>query len=201
MKSAGNDIVALTAVDIQRTISPNFYSKFIIPQERDLYEQSSALKTVPFYGFVWLLWSIKESAYKYVKRLQPELIFSPSKFVVESIEEAGDFLVGTVLFQDIKLYYSSLLTEEYIETVVDAQKAFDDVYHEVIKIDQSDSESQSAAVRTLVLQKLKSVLRRDDLTISKADAGYPVIWLAGKPLDIPLSFAHHDCFVGYAFKL
>lgn len=201
MKSAGNDIVALTAVDIQRTISPNFYSKFIIPQERDLYEQSSALKTVPFYDFVWLLWSIKESAYKYVKRLQPELIFSPSKFVVESIEEAGDFLVGTVLFQDIKLYYSSLLTEEYIETVVDAQKAFDDVYHEVIKIDQSDSESQSAAVRTLVLQKLKSVLRRDDLTISKADAGYPVIWLAGKPLDIPLSFAHHDCFVGYAFKL
>jgi len=201
VKSAGNDLIALAAVDIQRTILPNFYSKFIIPQERELYEQSSALKAVSFCNFVWLLWSVKESAYKYVKRFQPELIFSPSKFVVEGAEDSDDFLVGTVLFQDIKLYYCSLLTEEYIEAIVDAQEAFDDVYHEVIKIDQSDSESQSGAVRNLVLQKLKFVLGGDDLTISKADAGYPVIWQDGKLLDIPLSFAHHDCFVGYSFKL
>ncbi len=79
MKSAGNDIVALNAVDHQRTVSANFYSKFIIPAEQDLYKQSPAMETVSFCSFVWLLWSVKESAYKFVKRLQPELIFSPSR--------------------------------------------------------------------------------------------------------------------------
>lgn len=201
MKSAGNDIVALAAVDIQRTISPNFYSKFIIPRERDLYEQSSAMKTVPFYSFVWLLWSVKESAYKYVKRLQPELIFSPSKFVVECVEACDDFLHGMVSFKDFKLYYRSRLTEDYISTAVDDSKSFEGVFYDTHQIDKSDNDSQSKAVRELALQKLTTALKLGNLIISKADAGYPVIWQAGEQLDIPLSFAHHDCFVGYSFKL
>lgn len=201
MKSAGNDIVALAAVDVQRTISPNFHSKFIVPAERELYEQSSALKTVPFYIFVWLLWSVKESAYKYTQRLQPELIFSPSKFIVENIDASAGLFAGAVSFQGRKLFFRSRITDEYVSSIVDDSAPFDSFYHEILKIGRTDSKGQSGAVRELATQKLRSVLKLDGISISKTEAGYPIVMLDGKQLDIALSFAHHDCFVGYSFKI
>ena len=202
MKSAGNDIVALTAVDQQRTVSPNFYSKFIIPPERELFEQSSAMKTVSFCSFVWLLWSVKESAYKYFKRMQPELIFSPSKIVVAEIEVSDEgFFTGTLSFQNTALYYRSQITDEHIATIVNDEQTFAGVYHDVTKINKADNESQSAAVRQLALQKLQAILKLNDLSISKSDVGYPIVMQDTKLLDVALSFAHHDFFVGYSFKI
>lgn len=205
MKSAGNDIVALNAVDVQRSVSPQFYSKFIIPAERELYEQSSVMKAVSFCSFVWLLWSVKEAAYKYYKRQRPDLIFSPSKFVVERIESYIGFLEGTVTYQGFSLYFNSWITDEYIETIVDGELLLgdycSDVYHNIIKIDKSDRESQSAAVRALLKQDLLSAISLKDVDISKDDAGCPVINTNGIRLPINLSFAHHDCFVAYSYKL
>ncbi len=205
MRSAGNDIVALNAVDTQRSVSPQFYSKFIIPSERELYEQSSVMKTVSFCSFVWLLWSVKEAAYKYCKRQKPDLIFSPSKFVVERIESCIGFLEGTVTYQGVSLYFNSWITDDYIETIVDYELLLDDycsdVYHNIIKIDKSDRESQSAAVRALLKQDLLSAISLKDFDISKDEAGCPIIITNGIRLAIDLSFAHHDCFVGYSYKL
>ena len=70
MNSVGNDIVALAAIDVARTRQPEFYSRIITPAEQEFY--SLYLKDqLSFEHFIWLAWSVKESAYKVLKRFEP----------------------------------------------------------------------------------------------------------------------------------
>jgi phosphopantetheinyl transferase (holo-ACP synthase) len=80
--SAGNDIVALNAIDKGRSCMPAFYSKFITSAELSLHNPAQ----LSLDSFIWLLWSVKESAYKYLKRTDNELVFSPIKLSVSKIE-------------------------------------------------------------------------------------------------------------------
>ena len=68
MISTGNDIVALGLINKQRTCEPRFYSKILSASEQALYHQSE-FTALPFEHYVWLLWSVKESTYKFLKRL------------------------------------------------------------------------------------------------------------------------------------
>ncbi len=83
MISIGNDIVDLSAIDKHRTQQKAFYSKILSDKEQQLYSRSSHL---PFEIYVWLLWSAKESVYKFAKRLNPELVFSPVRIEVSEPE-------------------------------------------------------------------------------------------------------------------
>src|ERR1700742_5173867 len=83
--STGNDIVALKAIDVARTHLPNFYSKILTPPEKSIYDDK-VKDGLPFELFVWLLWSIKESAYKFLQRNNPSLVFSPSKIIILALD-------------------------------------------------------------------------------------------------------------------
>jgi phosphopantetheinyl transferase (holo-ACP synthase) len=208
VKSAGNDIVALNSIDKQRSNHPAFYSKFIIPTEQALYKAPD----LPFENFVWLLWSVKEAAYKYLQRHDHELIFSPSKIIIQKIQPVTGFedalweyaqdvkyYTGIVLQGDDALYYRTIIHDEYITTVVNDEENFANVYWGVQHIEQTASESQSAGVRAFVLNKLKSFFPDDVLSVKKSPTGYPVLLVNDQPVDIPLSFAHHAHYVTYSF--
>jgi phosphopantetheinyl transferase (holo-ACP synthase) len=217
VKSTGNDIVALEAIDIQRTTSPAFYSKFITDEEQGLYQQSQ-LTNVPFEIFTWLLWSVKESVYKYLKRLQPDLIFSPAKIIIQNITtptvksptdisteiwencgSAEEFYTGGVTFGPNHLYFQSKITEKFIASVVSDTNDFNGVSWGVKSIEQLGQENQSRQVRDFILAKLRSVLKIDSLRIEKAPAGYPVLFDKENLVDIPVSLAHHHNVVAYSF--
>lgn len=217
MKSAGNDIVALNAIDIQRTRDARFYSKFITDSELAIYQPS---KPLPFEVFVWLLWSVKESAYKYLQRHDAGLQFSPIKFIVEQLNIPADFnltpftgiywdseetpakyLTGSVSYCNTHLYFRSYLTDDFITSVVNVDEQFEKVHWGIQSIEQTNTEHQSNTVRELALAKLQTVLNADNLQVTKSEFGYPVVLKADKPLDIALSFAHHDRWVGYSFKV
>ncbi|MDB4926046.1 4'-phosphopantetheinyl transferase superfamily protein [Mucilaginibacter sp.] len=209
MKSAGNDIVALNVIDKQRTCQPVFYSKFITPFELALYHQPQ----MAFEIFVWLLWSVKESAYKYLKRGDANLVFSPSKIIVQDIEvsrefrsdrwegdqSVGMFFKGNVLYDTHTLYFKSIIYDEFVATVVNGENNFQYVYWGVQLIDKSDSVSQSENVRLFVLNKLNSLFPNYALSIDKGPAGYPILFNDGKEMDIPISFSHHNRYVSYSF--
>jgi phosphopantetheinyl transferase (holo-ACP synthase) len=216
VKSAGNDIVALNAIDIQRTRDARFYSKFITEAELANYQQSAPL---PFEIFVWLLWSVKESAYKYLQRHDARLLFSPIKFIVEQLNIPADFILthfdgshwdsstptnyiaGTVSYGSTQLYFRSYITNDFITSAVNDDVQFAQVHWGIQSIGQPDSEHQSIEVRELTLAKLRSVLNTDNLQIIKSEVGYPIVLKDDEPLDMPLSFAHHDSWVGYSFKV
>jgi len=68
MTRGGNDIVSLQAINRTRTRQPRFYSKILADSELTLYKEGG-FAAIPFEIFVWLCWSIKESAFKYLHTL------------------------------------------------------------------------------------------------------------------------------------
>ncbi|MGF7078193.1 4'-phosphopantetheinyl transferase family protein [Mucilaginibacter sp. UYCu711] len=207
MISAGNDIVALNLVDKQRTLLPAFYLKFITPAELSLHKESA----ISFENFIWLLWSVKESAYKYLKRSDESLVFSPSKLIVQNLSIPAEsdrvyldtdqivdtFYDGIVSTGSSTIKFRSAINNQFIATVINEG----DVYWGVQAIADSDYHTQSNAVRLLALAKLNDIILADDLWIDKHSSGYPFIVNGTHPLRSSISFAHHGCYVSYAFQL
>lgn len=219
MTSTGNDIVALKAIDIARTKQYRFYTKILSPTEKDLYDRELQGK-IPFENFVWLLWSIKESAYKYLQRITPDLVFSPTKTVIEKMalpeqllskkfqtqtEGRGlyddDVYKGIVTCGTYKLYYRSIINEDLIFSVVNCEDDFENTCWGIQMIPSNEPAFQSKAVREFLSARLNGLFPGDNLQISKSVHGYPILLRNGAKIRIPVSLAHHDHFVAYAFQL
>jgi phosphopantetheinyl transferase (holo-ACP synthase) len=200
--STGNDIVDFAATDPRRTGSYRFYSRILSGEEVALYD-APALGELPFDRYVWLLWSIKESVYKYTSRTDNGLVFAPLTIPVLQLDApSGDgFYKSMVIYGSEILYSRSIITDRMIVTVVSNDENFDHTWWGFRSVDEAGYANQSASVRTFALGKLSAALSRPDLRIEKTAAGYPVL-LAGKELlDIPVSLAHHGHFVAYSYRL
>jgi phosphopantetheinyl transferase (holo-ACP synthase) len=219
MISAGNDVVAFAAIDITRTNQYKFYSKILSDTEIPLYNEFS-LAGIPFENFVWLLWSIKESAYKFLQRDNSGLVFTPVKFVVMDIGlpegftsqifsplllEGVDFkdiphIKSIVKFAEQELHSCSLVYNEVIHTVLNQDIDFENVYWGVKKINSDDNAHQSTEVRAFLLERLTGLYGDDDgFIIDKNPDGCPVLLRSGAAIDVPISLSHQGCFVGYSF--
>lgn len=204
MTSTGNDIVALGAINVDRTKQSDFYSKIIVDAEKALYDNALS-GVLPLEHFVWLAWSVKESVYKFLQRHQHDLVFSPSKINVEQLTRGDAASNDQAIFDGVsgfgshKMYSRSVVTGEYIFSVVNDEDDFAHIYSDVKRIGSTEPADQSAAVRDLVLHKLQELFPADRFKIEKSTVGFPVLFRNEVEADIPLSFAHHDHYVGYSF--
>jgi phosphopantetheinyl transferase (holo-ACP synthase) len=221
MTSMGNDIVALKAINITRSKQFNFYSKFISIAEENIYNQQLYAE-IPFENFVWLLWSIKESVFKYLQRIKPDLVFSPCKICITQLrlpaqnlvmEFEGNEMEGRgfndeavykteVAFGAYMLYSRSVISNEFIFSAVNHEDDFENTNWGIQAITSSDPEYQSKAVRMLLINRLMILFPGVDLAIGKSPYGYPVLLINGaEETTIPISLTHHNHFVGYSFLL
>jgi len=219
MTSTGNDIVSLATIDAARTKQYKFYSKIISGAEKALYAEPG-FEAIPFELFVWLLWSIKESAYKFLKRIDPELIFTPVKFEVKQINIPAEFklvdfsldeaegtgfddrlvLRATLSIGTNTLFSRSLLYNEAIMTVVNDIDSFDEIFWGIKKIRSADHVTQSSEVRRFLLDRLQTVKKMDNLSIAKNEEGVPFLLAGNKEIDIAISLSHHDHIIAYSFQ-
>jgi phosphopantetheinyl transferase (holo-ACP synthase) len=219
MTSTGNDIVALKAINIARTKQPNFYWKILSVSEKDLYDQQFSGK-IPFENFVWLCWSIKESAYKFLHRTKPNYVFSPTRTIINLLElpahsvvtqvdgqaegcgfDDGTTYNGMVSINDQKLYSRSLIGEDFILSVVSDLDNFDDTCWGVQHIPSSESAHQSATVREFLMKKLSQLLPGDSIHIDKNKHGIPVLVKDKVEMPHAISLAHHDHYVAYSLRM
>ena len=218
MISTGNDIISLDYIDIHRTRQKQFYNKVLTNSELKLYNNDDVLQ-MPFELFVWLAWSIKESAFKYLKRHVSDLIFSPLKMNIQSIKgpapntiidiqglpyEATSFLEQISYLATIEagpyLFHSrSIINQELIYTIVNQDESFRNVWWGIKAIDAQDHKNQSAEVRSFLLKKLQEVLPYHTLSLSQNLHGCPVINDEKKEVNIPVSLTHHHGLVAYSF--
>ncbi|HEY8781729.1 MAG TPA: 4'-phosphopantetheinyl transferase superfamily protein [Mucilaginibacter sp.] len=220
MTSTGNDIVSLNAIDITRSKQCRFYSKILSTTEKDLYNQPE-FAVIPFENFVWILWSIKESAYKYLQRINPGLVFSPTKFEVKQILVPSGYSIpnftakqmegtgfdhndtaikGIITFGTDTLYSRSLMYRELIVTALNAEEIFENTCWGIKLIDKPDSYFQSTEVRIFLVNRLR-LFGFDNISLSKNTTGIPIILKRNKVLPIPVSLSHHDHLVAYSFQL
>ena len=215
MTSIGNDIIALALVNPERTRKEKFFSKIICRQEVELFKSIDP-SVLSFEHFVWLAWSIKESVYKFYKRSEPETLFSPTKIIIQKIHiPANIFSLNTIeheevsfadefcfcceiSFNDHVFFTRSLLQDDLIFTVANNINDFENICWGIKKIDSDLYYYQSENVRAFAGNRLKCIMRADDLVFEKTEGGYPFI---KQKKNIPVSFTHHGYFVGYAFAL
>jgi phosphopantetheinyl transferase (holo-ACP synthase) len=215
MISTGNDIIALKTINIARTKQQNFYRKIISASEKDLYDRQFS-DNLPFDVFVWLLWSVKESVYKYLQRVTPELVFSPTRIIiaqlalpatnfVEQFEGRGfdenSVYKSVISFGDHKLYSRSVISEEFIFSVVNCTEDFGHIRWGIQLIDSSEPDIQSKAVREFLMRALNSMFPESDLLVDKSPHGYPIILKDGVEVALPVSLAHHGHYVAYSIAV
>jgi len=213
MPGIGNDVVALHAINVDRTIQYRFYSKIIVDSEKLIYDQCLA-SSLPFENFVWLAWSIKEATYKCLQRYRHDLVFSPSNTIIKQVLLPESLYASTtegIGFDDVsvcksvvysghhQLFSRSIITKDYIFSVVNDTNDFSRTCWKVKKIGSNEREEQSQAVREMLLHKLHEWYPADQFKIEKSLFGFPVLLKNGVEADFPVSFAHHDHFAGYAF--
>ena len=199
--STGNDLVSLEATQPERTTLPRFYSRILTPAETEGYHRHRlAASGLPFDHYIWLCWSVKESVYKYKKRLYPELVFAPLRIAIRQLDPPDGpqgYYQGAVE----TLYSRTRIQDGIIMTIVSEDPEFSDTHWGYSTIGSAAYTEQSAAVRTLLLGELRTVLSRDDLRLQKDPAGCPIVLAEDQPLAIPVSLAHHDRYVGYSYRL
>ena len=216
MISTGNDIVALKTINIARTTQQNFYRKIISVSEKDLYDRQFSNR-LPFDIFVWLLWSVKESVYKYLQRITPGLVFSPTKIIINQVILPLDNFTGqfegrgfddnsvykTVInFGDHVLYSRSVINDEFIFSVANSKDDFGNIRWGLQLINSSDPEVQSKAVREFIIRTLNPLFPGNDLLIDKSPHGYPIILKDSvETPSLAISLAHHNHYVGYSIAL
>ena len=214
MISSGNDIVALNAINITRTKQQNFYSKIITVSEKGLYDQFS--DRLPFEQFVWLAWSVKESVYKYLQRFDPDLVFSPSRIRITGLTapvsgntpglKGCDFnnetaYRGMVNFSSHTFFSRTIITEDFIFSIVNHTNNFEKVMWGIKKISSTNANDQSKEVRTLALTALNTLFPDSELEIDKNRRNCPIILKNGVEIPVPISLAHHDYWVAYSFQV
>lgn len=207
MISIGNDIVDLKHIDKQRTCERRFFSKILSPQEELLFSRFQSAQ-LPFEVFVWLLWSAKESVYKFLKRHQPGLVFSPVKFQVVDIstplfasthkQETAlgfdeDVLNMELLFDEQLYQIKSLVTPLYIASFISTD--FDKTWWGISRIENANPESQSASVRDFTKERLVQLYPDLKVDFNKHHTGYPFV----EDTSLCISFSHHGSWVSYAF--
>ena len=213
MLSAGNDIVDLSFIDLNRTADVRFYAKILSPEEEKYY--SEVENKISFGHFVWLFWSIKESVYKYVKRFDHGLLFSPRKIIVNKISfstETGPRLCAPTVsdlnfsnythqceinYHGYFIRAFSIVNDFFISTFATGPVSPRQINIGIKKIPDSAYEIQREAIRTFALEKIKNIFPVESLKFDKHPAGFPIILKNNIPIEAPISFSHHGNFISY----
>ena len=199
MISTGNDIVALGSINKQRTCEPRFYSKILSVVEQQLYHQPE-LAALLFENYIWLLWSVKESAFKYLKRNNHQLVFSPVKINVLTVHAHPDqHYSGSLRFEQDNLFFRSIITNDWISTVVNEDDNFEYIFNDVQQIEHDDYQHQSAAVRKFALDKLNTFFE-GEFKLEKSELSLPVLMRDGELVNTPVSLSHDGYFVACSFN-
>lgn len=153
--------------------------------------------------WIWLLWSMKESAYKSYYKQFRKRYFAPKMFdcFVNPVDESAGCISGTVktLFEDYST--QSYVLEDCIHTVAYLNER--QVIHDSCFPLESDAyRIQSDTVRYQLRCEL-AILKGcepSDVTIRKDVRGIPHAYIDDEISDFDVSMSHHGTFGAYAIS-
>ncbi len=179
----GNDIVDLESARSQSNWErKGFLNKIFTSSEQECIHNAEN----PFLT-VWLLWSMKESAYKINVQQYTQRFFAPKK--LECRLNAGN--KGLVYYKSNRYYTTSEITNNFIftsATLIEEQ----DVTTTCFKLESlasSESEQTYHKLKLLISENYKVSIHA--INIIKNSVGVPQLYLNNQVLHIPLSLTHH----------
>lgn len=189
----GNDIVDLEqARQESNWRRKGFLDKLFTPPEQQLiYDATDSDR------MVWLLWSMKESAYKVAVRKTKTRLFAPVKLACSlhsSVEESAN---GCVSYGEI-YQTRSLITSRYIATVAFAANTTPAYSQVIIPFDTSDYQTHYQCLRQTIRQHSSALFQttEHEIHINKDSLGVPVLTI-GDSATVPISISHHGYYGAY----
>ena len=108
----GNDIVDLRQAEQDSNWNRKGYLDKIFTDEEQFLISSDMHPSL----LVWLLWSMKESAYKISSRATKLRTFAPIKLRCNNLIIHGGKATGNVLYEDKVYFTSSVFNDDYVHT-------------------------------------------------------------------------------------
>jgi phosphopantetheinyl transferase (holo-ACP synthase) len=190
----GDDVVDLHDPDGDPwRLHPRFDSRVFHPSERALIATSLQPGRTR-----WILWALKESAYKAARKEDPTTVFSPVRFVV-SLQDAASAIVcaGNRRFRA-----SVSCGPGYVHAVAWQANDPPAATRSAVARLATGATSPRTVARRLVREQLAPALgvAPSDLAIHR-EARIPALWVHGRRSGADLSLSHHGRFVAFACRL
>jgi hypothetical protein len=116
----GNDIVDLLLAETESNWQrKGWLGKLFGKEEQEIIMQSADKEKM-----VWLLWSMKESAYKISNRSSGIMSFAPKKIICHLHNVNDTEASGTVYFEDNIYFTHSEISNDYIHTIALTENNF-----------------------------------------------------------------------------
>ena len=193
----GNDVVDIALASKQSNWKrPGFLKKiFTIPEQSCIFNSDNPDV------LAWLIWSMKESAYKIVVQQNHIRFFAPLRFECLIRNCVNNHYSGYVFFENFIFETSSEYFNMVIFTLARAANYFSSnlYFYEKIKFSNKYYNTQHKEVylsifKTLAKQKGKHLKH---FSIKKDAIGIPEIYYSEEKSNISLSLSHHGRYGAY----
>ena len=192
----GNDIVDLTFAKKESNWKrPRFLDKLFTQKE-----QSIILKSEQPDKMVWLLWSMKESAYKLHVQLFGKRFFRPKRFECTVFDLTEKKCIGEVYYTEFQCFTKSTISDDFVSTIakLDQNK---DHFGEVFLINNSNYKTQHSVVYKEAKTQFAALKETavHEIRIQKNDTGVPFLYNKKQKEKVAVSIAHHGNYGAFAF--
>jgi len=188
----GNDIVDLKiAAKESNWKRPRFLNKVFTTDEQELIANASNQHQT-----VWLLWSMKEAAYKIHVQQSGIRFFNPLKLACNFDSTSN----GIVTIENTTFFTTSVFSEKYIYTIA-VSKILQNYHSTCLKIDNSSAIVQSDTLKNRILETISKDknLNINYLHIRKNEVDIPEVFFMNTKLSIHVSLTHSGNFCGYVY--
>lgn len=186
----GNDVVDLDDDEVRAdTLHPRFDERVFGRSERELLGASVVPNRTR-----WILWAAKEAAFKLMKKLDPCVVFAPSRFVVN----LDSTLNGRVKSNGHSVLVSIRVNEKWIHAIATDDDPARQRVLSALEMTHTASDP-SVSVRELAIRTLSERLKKAPDHFSIRQRGrIPYVMTRGENTALDLSLSHHGRFVGFA---
>ena len=188
----GNDVIDLKLAATQS----NWQRKGFLNKVFTESEQNYILNSNNPFQIVWLLWSMKESAYKAYIQQYPQRFFNPKKLVCLLKNNRK----GIVRVNAKEYKTNSDLTENFIHTVAtfNGNNFLETKCFKIINDNYQTQHKETYNKLRAQVSKVRKV-SKNILKIKKNKMGIPKIYKKEVVLDISISLSHHGNYGAFAF--
>jgi phosphopantetheinyl transferase (holo-ACP synthase) len=191
----GNDLVDLKLASIQSNWQrKGFLDKLFTPKEQEyILNSNNPFKTV------WLLWSMKESAYKAYLQTHGNRFFSPKKLACSLLSKNK----GTVLIDNLLFFTESEINEHFIHSIAFSEKRDNKFLSNSFKFEDTTFENQHQETSQKVLVAFAAILKLPLalLKIKKNAHGIPQLFQDKMLLKYSFSLTHHGQFGAFSIVI
>lgn len=174
----GNDVIDLNQAKIESNWNRRGYlDKIFSESEKELIFSARDCDTM-----VWLLWSMKEAAYKIVNRQLGKRFYSPQSFLCGFQQLSDEQAVGTVQFNDEQFFTQSSISDSSIHTIALSE----DTWFEKVKVHHLVNEQHYLDVFND---------HADGYQLQKTELGVPYLMNEPEGIPQPASISHHGQYL------